>query len=57
VNVGGYFTWSLMDNFEWTSGYRPRFGIVRVDPKTLRRIPKLSAEWYSDVAMHNRVCE
>ena len=57
VNLRGYFTWSLMDNFEWTSGYRPRFGIVRVDYATLKRIPKLSAHWYSDVAVHNRVTE
>ena len=57
VNVRGYFTWSLMDNFEWTSGYRPRFGLVRVDYQTLQRIPKLSAHWYSDVAEHNIVCE
>ena len=57
VNVRGYFTWSLMDNFEWASGFRPRFGIVRVDFPTLRRIPKLSARWYADVAKQNRVTE
>jgi beta-glucosidase len=57
VNLKGYFIWSLMDNFEWASGYRPRFGIVRVDYATQRRIPKLSAQWYSDVIAHNQVTE
>jgi len=44
--IGGYFVWSLLDNFEWAEGYRPRFGLVHVDFKTLERTPKLSALWY-----------
>jgi beta-glucosidase len=46
VNLKGYFVWSLMDNFEWAQGYTPRFGLVRVDYDTLRRIPKASFTWY-----------
>jgi beta-glucosidase len=57
ANVRGYFVWSLMDNFEWASGYAPRFGIVRVDYATQRRTPKLSAEWYSRVIRENAVGE
>jgi beta-glucosidase len=53
VDVRGYFVWSLMDNFEWSLGFRPRFGMVRVDYGTLRRIPKLSARWYRDVIARN----
>jgi beta-glucosidase len=53
VDVRGYYVWSLLDNFEWASGYGPRFGLVRVDYDTLRRIPKQSARWYSDVIAHN----
>ncbi|MCQ2576102.1 MAG: GH1 family beta-glucosidase [Treponema sp.] len=47
--VAGYFTWSLMDNFEWARGYNPRFGLIHVDYKTLKRIPKDSAYWYKTV--------
>lgn len=57
ANLKGYFVWSLMDNFEWTSGYRPRFGIIHVDYQTQKRTPKLSALWYSDVIAHNGVTE
>ncbi|MFI4998721.1 MAG: GH1 family beta-glucosidase [Reyranellales bacterium] len=46
ADVRGYFVWSLLDNFEWGSGYRNRFGLVYVDYPTLRRIPKASAYWY-----------
>jgi beta-glucosidase len=48
VDVRSYFTWSLLDNFEWEHGYDKRFGIVYVDYATQRRIPKRSALWYRD---------
>jgi beta-glucosidase len=44
-----------MDNFEWAHGYEPRFGIVRTDYKTQRRIPKRSALWYKEVIANNGV--
>ena len=47
AKIGGYFVWSLMDNFEWASGYRKRFGIVHVDYDTLVRTLKRSAHWYA----------
>lgn len=46
VNVQAYFVWSLLDNFEWASGYAKRFGIVHIDYDTLKRTPKQSANWY-----------
>jgi beta-glucosidase len=48
IDVRGYFQWSLLDNFEWTFGYRPKFGIVAVDRTTFARTPKPSAHWYAD---------
>ncbi|MFE3826471.1 GH1 family beta-glucosidase [Streptomyces sp. NPDC059092] len=47
--VGGYFLWSLLDNFEWAYGYSKRFGIVHVDFATQRRTVKDSARWYAQV--------
>ncbi|GAA4096286.1 GH1 family beta-glucosidase [Actinomadura miaoliensis] len=49
VPLRGYFTWSLLDNFEWAWGYSKRFGLVHVDYATQRRVPKESARWYSGV--------
>ena len=46
VDVRGFFQWSFMDNFEWTEGYRKRFGLVYIDYATQRRIPKDSFRWY-----------
>ncbi|KAJ9685822.1 hypothetical protein PVL29_017759 [Vitis rotundifolia] len=47
VNVKGYFAWSLLDNYEWNSGYTVRFGIVFVDyDNDLKRYPKHSAIWF-----------
>ena len=48
VHVDGYFVWSLLDNFEWASGYEKRFGIVHVDYATQQRTLKQSALWYRD---------
>lgn len=46
INVGGYFVWTLLDNFEWAEGYHPRFGIVHVDFETQIRTVKQSGEWF-----------
>lgn len=48
VPMGGYMVWSLLDNFEWASGYEKRFGIVHVDYATQQRTPKDSALAYRD---------
>jgi beta-glucosidase len=49
VDVRAYYYWSFLDNFEWSAGYLPRFGLVHVDYKTQLRTPKASATFYRDV--------
>lgn len=49
VQLEGYLHWSLTDNFEWSSGFWPRFGLAEVNYKTLARKLRPSAEWFGDV--------
>ena len=54
ANIRGYFVWSMLDNFEWDSGYASRFGLVYVDYPTQRRIPKASFDWYHELIKRAR---
>jgi beta-glucosidase len=54
VDVRGYFVWSLLDNYEWSEGYKMRFGVIHVDFETLVRTPKSSALWYSRLIRDHR---
>ncbi len=49
VDVRGYLVWSLLDNWEWSEGFAPRFGLVRVDYATQTRTPRASFAWYRDL--------
>ncbi len=53
VDGRGYFVWTLLDDFEWRTGYSDRFGLIYTDFQTLERIPKDSARWYGRVAQSN----
>lgn len=50
IDLRGYMHWSLLDNWEWMAGYRPKFGLVAIEPKTFRRIPKPSARLLGGIA-------
>ncbi|WP_240047418.1 glycoside hydrolase family 1 protein [Sphingomonas panacisoli] len=47
IDVKGYLYWSLLDNFEWTSGYAKKFGLVEVDRTTFKRTLKPSARYFA----------
>ena len=53
INVRGYMYWSLLDNFEWDKGFRPRFGLVEIDYKTLERKIRPSALEYAKICKEN----
>lgn len=53
VPVEGYCHWSLMDNFEWVSGFEPRFGLYETDYRTFKRTPRPSAELFRQIVKNN----
>ena len=55
VDVRGYFHWSLMDNFEWARGFKMRFGLIEIDYKTLKRIPRPSSKIYTEICKNNAI--
>ena len=53
IPILGYCYWTLIDNFEWAHGYKPRFGLYNLDLKTLKRTPRNSAKIYSEIIKNN----
>lgn len=48
VDLRGYLHWSLLDNFEWSFGWWPKFGLVAVDRATMKRTVRPSARWFAE---------
>lgn len=54
ADLRGYYVWSILDNFEWGSGYANRFGLVYVDYPTQKRVPKASFDWFARLIQAQR---
>ncbi len=55
ADVRGYFYWSLMSNFEWGRGFKPRFGLIKINHQTMERKPRPSAFYYAQICKENRL--
>jgi beta-glucosidase len=53
VPVQGYVHWSLLDNYEWISGFKQQLGLIAVDRTTFKRTPKPSAAILAAIAKAN----
>jgi beta-glucosidase len=57
VPLLGYLHWTLMDNFEWSLGTRPRFGLLANEYRTQTRTPRLAALELARTARTGRLSE
>jgi beta-glucosidase len=48
--IGGYFVWTLVDNWEWEKGFTAKFGLCAMDRQSGVRTPKASYAWFRDLA-------
>jgi beta-galactosidase len=55
ADVQGYYYWSLTDNFEWSSGYYPRFGLARYDPATGKRKLRKGSKTLRSIVVKNGI--
>jgi beta-glucosidase len=53
ANLGGYFVWTLIDNWEWSHGFSATFGLAQLSRATLTRSPKASYDWFARIAHSN----
>jgi beta-glucosidase len=57
IPVRGYLHWSLVDNFEWNDGWTARFGLIEVNKRTQKRIPRRSASMFGEICRANAITE
>jgi beta-glucosidase len=55
VSVLGYYQWSLTDNFEWSAGFLPKFGLYSFNSSTLARTARPSANIFGGIAKANSI--
>jgi beta-galactosidase len=57
AEVKGYLHWSLADNYEWSSGFKMRFGLLHVDYSTKRLYWRPSAFIYKEIVENQKITE
>src|SRR5262249_55158963 len=57
VDARGYLYWSLIDNFEWSFGTRPKFGLAAVNFDTQQRSARPACVEFSRVCRENRIAD
>ncbi len=55
VPVERYYHWCFVDNWEWTDGEVPRFGLVALDYETQQRTVKASGHFFAEIAREGGV--
>jgi len=55
IPVLGYCHWSLYDNFEWSEGFTPRFGLYAVDYETQKRTLRGGGQVYARIAGSRKI--
>ena len=57
IDIRGYMYWSLTANWEWTFGFKSRFGLIHVDYETQSRVIKEGGRWFAKVINSNSLLE
>jgi beta-glucosidase/6-phospho-beta-glucosidase/beta-galactosidase len=55
IPVKSYIYWTLTDNFEWSDGYCPKFGLVSYDHKNKKRVKRNSYHFYSVLSKYKEI--